>query len=71
MIFKINSKHNDNYILTTTLFTNDLQLTSKSAISIPDACKEDFSYRISRLITKEVGFLRPSGTSDNDNIHPN
>ena len=46
MIFKINSKHNDNYILTTTLFTNDLQLTSKSAISIPMPAKGRFSYRI-------------------------
>lgn len=68
MVFKINSKHNDNYVLTTSLFNNDLQLIARSAIRIPMPAKEDFLTEFSLDNDGGLVFLRPSGTSDNDNI---
>lgn len=68
LIFKINSKHNDNYLLSTSLFGSDLQLISKSVFNIPMPDKGDFLTEFAVDNDGGLVCLRPSGTSDNENI---
>lgn len=68
MVFKINSKRNDDYVLSTSLFTNNLDFVSKSVMHISMPEKEDFLTEFALDNEGGLVFLRPSGTSDNDNI---
>lgn len=67
-IFKINSKNPNIFLLTSSLFNNDLSLISKQSVSIPMSHRNDF---LSEFLLDNQGtlaFLKASGTSQNDNI---
>lgn len=68
MVFKINSKKQDNYVLTTSLFTSDLNLESKTRSNIRMPDRSDFLSEFALDNSSTLVFVRASGTSDNDNI---
>lgn len=68
MVFKINSKNQSKYILTTSLFTSDLKLESKSRVNIEMPDRSDFLSEFGLDNSSTLVFIRASGTSDNDNI---
>ena len=68
MVFKINSKNQDRYILTTSIFTSDLKLQNKSRVSIEMPDRSDFLSEFGLDNASTLVFIRASGTSDNDEI---
>ncbi|CAN5166852.1 hypothetical protein BH11BAC6_BH11BAC6_13680 [soil metagenome] len=68
MAFKINSKNADNYILTTSLFDNDLKLYGKSRVNINMPERSDFLSEFALDNESALVFLRAAGTNENDNI---
>src|SRR3954451_10874489 len=68
MVFKINTKNSDINILTSSLFDGDLNLIHKTRTSISMADKNDFLQEFSLDNDGTFVFLKPSGTSQEDNI---
>jgi len=69
MVFKINSKNNDRYILTASIFDNELKRLSKSRVHIEMPEKSDFLSEFTLDNDATLVFLRAAGTTDNDNVH--
>jgi len=68
MIFKINSKDNDRYVLTTSLFDNDLNFIRKKRMSVPMPERADFLTEFALDNEGSLVFARAAGSSENDNI---
>lgn len=67
-IFKINSRREDNYSVTTVLFDADLNRIKKSLLHIPMPDRNDFLTEFSLSNGGDILFARASGTSQNENI---
>ncbi|QEC65837.1 hypothetical protein FRZ67_00410 [Panacibacter ginsenosidivorans] len=68
-VFKINSKNNDRYFLTTSLFDNNLKLTNKSRVTVDMPNRSDFLSEFTLGNDGSLVFLRAAGSADNDNIN--
>jgi hypothetical protein len=68
MVFKINSKNPDKGILTASLFDSDLNLIHKTRVDIPMNDKNDFLREFNLANDGTFIFLRPTGSSREDNI---
>lgn len=68
MVFKINSKNEDRYTLTTSLFDSDLKPGGKSRVYIEMPERSDFLSEFSLDNKATLVFVRGAGTSENDNI---
>ncbi len=70
MAFKINSKNDKNYVVTTSLFDLDLNLISKNQIGISMPDRGDFLTEFNLDNDGDLVFLRAAaGTSQNTNIN--
>ncbi|HVZ26309.1 MAG TPA: hypothetical protein VG842_09655 [Sediminibacterium sp.] len=69
MVFKINGHNNKEHVLTTSLFTRDLQLIYHSVMRIPMPQRNDFLSEFSLDNEGNLICIRASGTSTNDNIN--
>jgi len=68
MVFKVNSKNQENNILTTSLFDADLNLIHKTRIGIPLDSRTDFLTEFTLDNDGYLVFAKPSGSSQSDNI---
>lgn len=68
-VFKINTKNDKNYIVTSILLDKELKLLHKSVISVPMPEKNDFLTEFQVDNDGDLVFVRASGTSQNDNIN--
>jgi len=68
MIYKINSKNQDRYILTASLFDSDLKLQSKSRTTITMPERSDFLSEFALDNESNLVFVRAAGNNDNDDI---
>ncbi len=68
MVFKVNNRNSDNYILTTSLFDVDFTFRHKTRLNIPMQ-RGDFLTEFSLDNDGTVVFVKASGTSQNDNIN--
>jgi hypothetical protein len=68
MVFKVNTKNADKDVLTTSLFDGDLNLIHRSRINITMAEKNDFLQEFSLDNDGTFVFLKPAGSSQEDNI---
>src|SRR6266542_1254944 len=68
MVFKVNSKNQENNILTTSLFDADLNLIHKTRIGIPLDSRTDFLTEFTIDNDGYLVFAKPSGSSQSDNI---
>lgn len=67
-IFKINSRRDDNYKVTTVLFDANLTRLKKSVFNVPMPDRNDFLTEFSVSNQGTIIFARALGTRDNDNI---
>lgn len=67
-IFKINSRRDDNYKVTTVLFDAALTRLNKTVLNVPMPEKNDFLTEFSLSNKGAIIFARASGTSQNENI---
>jgi hypothetical protein len=68
-VFKINSKNDRNYIVTSFLLDKELKQLRKSVTSIAMPEKNDFLTEFQLSNDGDLVFVRASGTSQNDNIN--
>lgn len=68
LVFKINSKDERNYVVTTFLYDENMGLVKKSTLNVRMPDKSDFLNEFSVDNDGDVVFLRPSGSSQKDNI---
>lgn len=68
MVFKINSRNQDRYMLTTSLFDSDLNPKGKSRAPVAMPERSDFLSEFTLDNEATLVFVRASGSSDNDNI---
>ncbi|MGI8951504.1 MAG: hypothetical protein ACR2FN_07955 [Chitinophagaceae bacterium] len=68
-VFKINSKNEDNYILTNSLFDDNLNLLAKTITSISMPDRNDFLTEFVVDDDGDLAFARASGTSQNNSIN--
>lgn len=69
MVFKINSRNDRSYLLTTSLFDKDLKLQKKSYVSIPMPQRNDFLSEFTLDNDGDMVCVKASGTSQNDNLN--
>ncbi|MBG9376870.1 hypothetical protein I5907_11525 [Panacibacter sp. DH6] len=68
MLFKINSKNNDRYALTSVLLDNELKKINRSRVYVDMPDRSDFLSEFTLGNDASMLFLRAAGTSDNDNL---
>ena len=68
-IFKINSKNDDNYSVTTVLFDAGLNRIKKSLLHIPMPDRNDFLTEFAVSNAGDIVFARASGTNQSENIN--
>ena len=68
MIFKINTKHDNENILTTVLVDHSLSLIHRTRVTIPMPEHNDFLTEFQLDNEGDLAFLKAWGTSQNDNI---
>lgn len=69
MLFKISAKNDRSNILTTLLYSKDLQLQKRSRISVPMPERNDFLTEFALDNEGDLVCIKGSGTSQNDNIN--
>ncbi|HRH61494.1 MAG TPA: hypothetical protein PL045_13030, partial [Chitinophagaceae bacterium] len=69
MVFKINTKNQSNYAVTTSLFDASLNLLHRSRFNIAMNDKGDFLDEFNLDNTGSLVFIKPSGSNQNDNIN--
>lgn len=67
-VFKINSRRDDNYKVTTVLFDANLERIKKSVLNVPMPERNDFLTEFSVSNQGTIIFARAMGTRENDNI---
>ncbi|BAV08824.1 hypothetical protein SAMN05421788_101278 [Filimonas lacunae] len=67
-ILKINSKNDRNHLVTLSLFGGDLSLLKKGTVGVPMEEKNSFINEFVLSNDGDLAFLRPAGSSQNDNI---
>ena len=68
MLFKINSKNNDRYALTSVLLNSDLNKLGRSRVYVDMPERSDFLSEFTLGNDATMLFLRAAGSSDNDNL---
>jgi len=69
MLLKINTKNDRSHILTTLLFSKDLNLQKRSRILIPMPERNDFLTEFALDNEGDLVCIKGSGTAQNDNIN--
>ncbi|HEX8460408.1 MAG TPA: hypothetical protein VF623_03225 [Segetibacter sp.] len=67
-VFKINSKNEDNFLITTILYNKDLQKIEKHAIHLPMPARHDYLSEFSVDNDGDFAFLRGIQRQDNDHV---
>lgn len=67
-LFKINSKNDDNFIVTTILYNKDLEKKEKQFLNIPMPDKHDFLSEFSLDNEGDFSFLKAVQTQENDKV---
>lgn len=67
-ILKINTKNDKQHVVTISLFNNELALIRKSSLAVPMEERNAFLNEFVLDNEGDLAFLRPAGTSQNDNI---
>lgn len=68
-LFKINSKNDDQYVVTTVVFDKYLEKKEKHYLSVPMPDRHDFITELSIDNDGDVAFVRAAQTSENDKIN--
>ncbi len=68
-VLKINSKNEDQYLVTSSLFDEDLSLIAKTITSVSMPDRNDFLTEFILDNNGDLAFVKASGTSQNDNIN--
>lgn len=68
LIFKINSKNQDNYAVTTVLFDGALNKINKTVIHVPMPDRNDFLTEFQVSNDGNIVFARAAGSNQNENI---
>ncbi|MDB5247635.1 MAG: hypothetical protein JWQ40_2029 [Segetibacter sp.] len=68
-LFKINSKDDDLYLVTTTVFNKELEKKEKQYLTVQMPDKHDFITELSIDNDGDIAFIRASQTQENDKIN--